>query len=102
MRNGLPHYDLHHAIFGSTLATGKYATPSMDPYISRGLGDDDEEPSSDDMEAAYMESGPRSGDKRGGSSRMGRRNQKNEKAKAVMRRALRKFAGCTWLTTRET
>ena len=54
----------------------------MNPYISRGLGDDNEDPSSDDMEAVHMESGPCSGDKRGGSSRMGRRNQKKGKAKA--------------------
>ena len=93
MRNGLPHYDLHHAIFGSTLATGKYAAPSTDPYVSRGLGDDDEEPSSDDMETTHMESGPRSGDKRGGSSRMGRRNQKKGKAKAGYEASIEEMCG---------
>ena len=102
MRNGLPHYDLHHAIFGSTLATGKYPAPSTDPYISRGFVDDDEESSSDDMEAAYMELGPRSGDKCGGSSRMGRRNQKKGKAKAGYEASIEEIVGFTLLTTGKT
>ena len=71
LKFGLPHYDLHHAIFGSVVATGRFAAPSTDPYLRRGVEDDDADDGSDDTEAFTMATGPRSGDKRAGSSRGG-------------------------------
>ena len=71
MRNGLPHYDLHHAIYGSTVATGRFAAPSTDPYLRRGVDDDEEDDGSDDTEALTMGTSLRSGDKRTGSARGG-------------------------------
>ena len=93
MRNGLPYYDLYRAIFGSTLATGKYAAPSTDPYLCQSLDDDDDDPSSDDMEAFNMESSPRSGEKRTGSSRMERKNQKKGNSKAGYEASIEEMCG---------
>ena len=88
MRNGLPHYDLHHAIYGSTVATGRFAAPSTDPYLRRGVDDDEEDDGSDDTEALTMGTGPRSGDKRAGSSRGGL--ETGRKVRLDLRRASRR------------
>ena len=73
---------MHHDIFGSTLATGRFAAPSTDPYLRRGVDDDDDDDGSDDMEAFTTDTGPRSGDKKAGSLRGGgNRNQKKGKAR---------------------
>ena len=63
------------------MATGRFAAPSTDPYLRRGVDDDDEDDGSDDTEALTMGTGPRSGDKRPGSSRGGNRNRKKGKAR---------------------
>ena len=65
MQNSLKNYDLHHAIFGGSLATGDCAVPTTDPYM-RQANDADDYDSSRDKESddTTMETVPRSGDKR--------------------------------------
>ena len=65
MRFGLKHYDLHHAIFGGSFASGNNAAPSTDLYLRRGNDADDYDTSrEDDNDETTMETGPHSGDKR--------------------------------------
>ena len=72
LRHCLDHYDLHHAIFGDSLATSNNAGPSIDPYLWWGNDMDDYENSGDkDNDAAMLDTSPRSGDKRANPSRAG-------------------------------
>ena len=80
---------MHHAIFGSTLATGRFVAPSTDPYLRRGFDDDDDDFGLDDTEAFTTDTGPRSGDKRAGSS-MGGGIETKRKEMLDMRRASRR------------
>ena len=59
MRYGLPHYDLYHVIYGSTVATGRFAAPSTNLYLRRGVDDDDEDDGSEDTEAFTTDTGSR-------------------------------------------
>ena len=70
------------------VATGRFAAPSTDPYLRRGVDDDEEDDGSDDTEALTMGTGPRSGDKRAGSSRGG--IETGRKVRLDMRRASRR------------
>ena len=63
------------------MATGRFAAPSTDPNLRRGVDDDEEDDGSDDTEALTMGTSLRSGDKRPGSSRGGNRNRKKGKAR---------------------
>ena len=85
MKHDLPHYDMHHAIFGSSLATGNYAVPSIDPYLLRGHGDDDDNSGEDSINACMMDTCPHSGDKRAGTSNGGIGTKKGEKPRLNMR-----------------
>ena len=76
---------MHHAIFGSSLAIGKYAALSADPYLRWGLGDKDGDSGLDDMDACTMHIGPRSGDKRVGTSRGVIGTKKRERRRLNMR-----------------
>lgn len=81
LKHGLEHYDLHHAIFGSSLATGNYAVPSSDPYLNRHDGDSNYSSGNEEIDACTMDTGPRSEDKRASSSKGGNGNKKRGKTK---------------------
>ena len=79
LRHGLDHYNLHHAIFGGSLATENNATPSTDPYLQRANDVDDYDSSGDkDIDATTLDMGPPSGDKRAGPFRGGRQVEEGE------------------------
>ena len=70
MRYGLKNYNLIHAIFGGLLAMGDCAVPSIDPYLWQANDADDYDSLGDkENDDTTMETGPRYGDKRAGSSR---------------------------------
>ena len=73
LRHGLLHFDLYHAIFAGSLATGNDTAPSTDPYMQRRNADDKADSmGEDDGDEPTMDTGPRSGDKRPSSSQGGK------------------------------
>ena len=72
LKNGLPHFDLYHATYGGTLATGREAAPTTDLYMQhRNVADEADSTGEDDGDEPKMDTGPRSGDKRPSSSQGG-------------------------------
>ena len=79
----LKHYDLHHAIFGGSLATGDCAVPTTDPYMQQATDVDDYVSSGDEeQDDTTMDTWPHFGDKRLGLSRGRRGKQKRGSTRA--------------------
>ena len=84
LRHGFPHFDLNHAIFAVSLATGSDAAPTTDPYMQQRNADDEvDSMGEDDGDEPTMDTGPRSGDKRPSSSRGGGEREEEEGEQSV-------------------
>ena len=84
LRHGFPHFDLNHAIFAVSLATGSDAAPTTDPYMQqRNIADEADSTGEDDGDEPMMYTGPRSGDKRPSSFRGEREEEESEQSVGV-------------------